>query len=264
MVMLVGCRGWFAGEVAGAPEIPAGDRAIGLPLFGAAEHGVGFGEHVGGDGLGFRACERFWSEGEQEAFADAVVGDREDVGATEAEDEEHFDRPGTDAADGGESADDFVVGQPTDLGEGGDGAVDGFGSEVAQGEGLGAGEAGAAQDVVGDSDELFGLRVQIAEGFDEAAQDGGGCFAMKLLIDDGLEQGFEGRVLAFEFQRKRAGAVDQHGQLRISRREMRQRGLNVVANSASSVIHGSTIVGGSRLPAVYRQLIVMRIRVVGA
>jgi len=37
--------------------------------------------------------------------------DREDVGAAEAEDQEHFDGPGADAADGDEAFDEFFVGQ---------------------------------------------------------------------------------------------------------------------------------------------------------
>ena len=39
------------------------------------------------------------AEGEGEAFADAVVAGGEDVGAAEAEDEQHLDGPAADAAD---------------------------------------------------------------------------------------------------------------------------------------------------------------------
>ena len=64
------------GEVAGAPEVPAGDGGPGLPFFCAAVHDVGFGEVHGSDFVGWFEL----AEGEGEAFADAVVVDREDVG----------------------------------------------------------------------------------------------------------------------------------------------------------------------------------------
>ena len=140
------------GEVAGAPQIPAGDGAPGFPFFCAALHDVGFGEEVGGDlGGGLEALE-----GEGEAFADAVVAGGKDVGAAETEDEEHLDGPLADAADLGEVVDDGLVGHAADAGEGGDGAVEGFGGEVAEGEGLVGGEAGGAELLGGDVEDLLG------------------------------------------------------------------------------------------------------------
>src|ERR1700733_14423390 len=106
---------WF-GEVAGAPEIPAGYGAPGLPFFCAAMHDVGFGKVHGGDLVG--GFE--FAEGEGEAFADAVVAYGEDVGAAEAEDQQHFDGPAADASDPGEVLDDGFIGHAADLGEGGD------------------------------------------------------------------------------------------------------------------------------------------------
>ncbi len=120
------------GEVAGAPEVPAGYGAPRLPFFGAALHDVWFGEVHRGDLVG--GFE--FAEGEGEAFADAVVVDREDVGAAEAEDEEHLGGPAAYAADLSKVLDDGLVGHAADVFEVGDGAVEGFGGEVAEGEGL--------------------------------------------------------------------------------------------------------------------------------
>ena len=163
------------------------------------------GEHGGVEGFGFGQAEK----GEGEAFANAVVGDGEDVGAAEAEDEQHLNGPDPDAADLGEAGDDFFVGQTTDGGEGGDGAVDGFGGEVAEGFGFGGGETAGAEAVVGGFEQVFGCGVEFAEGGEQAFEDGGGSFAVELLIDDGLEQGLEGGVLALEFEGEGADAVDE-------------------------------------------------------
>ena len=133
------------GEVAGAPEVPARDRAPGMPAFGAALHDVGLGEVHGGDFVG--GFE--FAEGESEAFADAVVIDGKDVGAAETGDEEHLDGPAADAADLREVLDDSFVGHTANAGESGDGAVDGFGGKVAEGEHLILGEAGGAELLVG-------------------------------------------------------------------------------------------------------------------
>ncbi len=52
--------------------------------------------------------------------------------------------------------DDLLVGQAADLGERGDGAVDGFGGEVAEGERFVVREAGGAELFVGGFEEVFG------------------------------------------------------------------------------------------------------------
>ena len=199
---LVRCLG-FCGEIAGSPQVPAGYGAPGVPFFGACVHYVGFGEVGGGDFVGgFEGAE-----GESESLADTVVRNGKDVGPSEAEHEEHFDGPDADAADLGEVFDDLGVGHAADAGERGDGAVDGFGGEVADGEGLVVREAGLAELFVGCGDEVFGggvrgevqaggVGVLAGNGFGEAGEDsrvdGGGGFAVELLIDDGLEERFEG------------------------------------------------------------------------
>jgi len=77
---------------------------------------------MGGEfGGGFEA-----EKGKGEALADAEVRGGQDVGATEAEDEQHFDGPFADASDLGEVLDDVGVGHFADAGQGRDGAVNGF------------------------------------------------------------------------------------------------------------------------------------------
>lgn len=161
-------------------------------------HEVGFGEEAGGDLLGgFEA-----GEGEGEAFADAVIVDWEDVGAAEAEDEQHLDGPTTDSSYLRQVLDDVFIGHTADAGEGGDGAVEGLGGEVSQGERFVVGEPGRAELLVGAVDEVLrvGMEalaagIEAAEGmeaFDEAAMDGGGGFAVELLIDDAFDERLEG------------------------------------------------------------------------
>ena len=157
-------------------------------------------------------------EGEGEAFADAVVAGGEDVGAAEAEDEEHFYCPAADATDLGEVLDDGFVGHAADAGEGGDGAVEGFGGEVAESEGLVGGEAGGAELRGGDVEDLLGGGVDGGErghglkAGDEAGVDGGGGFAVELLIDDGFGEGFEGGLAGGEAHGEGAGSGDEAGE----------------------------------------------------
>ena len=159
---------------------------------GAALDLGGCGEEIGGElGRGFQA-----EEGEGETLADAEVRGGQDVGATKAEHQEHFDGPFTDAADLGEVVDEVLVGHLTDFGQGGDGAVQGFGREVTEGQGFIGGEAGGAEAFVGGVEEQFrggvveesdgGVRGKVwREAADEAFLDGAGRVAVELLIDDG-------------------------------------------------------------------------------
>ena len=47
------------------------------------------------------------------------------------------------------------------------------------------------------------------EALEEAAVDGGGGFAVELLIDDALDEGLEGRLRAGEAEGEGAGALDE-------------------------------------------------------
>jgi len=95
-------HGGVAGALAGAPHVPTGDGAVRAPAFAEGENFLGFG-HV------------FFAVGDGPAFFDAEVVDGEDVGAAEMEDQEHFYRPGADAADGDEALEEFFVGETLGL-----------------------------------------------------------------------------------------------------------------------------------------------------
>lgn len=231
---LVGENHFPAGEIAGSPEVPAGDGAPGPPLFGAAQHGVWFGEHGGVEGFALRQTV----EGEGETFADAVIGDGEDVGAAEAKDEEHLDGPRADAANCGETLDDFRVGHAADGDEGGNGAVEGLRGEIAEGFGLGGGEAAGAEHVVGRLKQVFRSGMELAERGEQAFENGRGRLAVELLINDGFEQRLKGRVLAFELQGEGSGALDEVAEFRVGGGEVAAGLLSVVADGASSVGHG--------------------------
>ncbi len=137
----------------------------------------------------------FFAVGDGPAFFDAEVVDGENVGAAKAEDQEHFDGPGADAADGDETFDELFVGEFFGLFEGGDDAVDGFLGEVFHGEDFCAREAGFAQDGFAEFQHFLrgGSAAGGAEGFD-AAINGGGGFARDGLVGDGFEEGFVGRL----------------------------------------------------------------------
>src|SRR3981081_3082454 len=90
-------QGGAAGALAGAPHVPTGDGAIRAPAFAEGKEFLGLG-HV------------FLAVGDGPALFDAKVVDGENVGTAEAEDQEHFDGPGADAADGDETFDEFFVG----------------------------------------------------------------------------------------------------------------------------------------------------------
>ena len=156
-------------------------------------HFVGFGEVHWSDLVG--GFE--FAEGEGEAFADSIVVDRQDVGAAETEDQQHFYGPAAYASDLGEVFDDGFVGHAADVLEVGDGAVDGFRGEIAEGEHLVLGKTGGAKLLVGAFEELLRSGVGSGacgfechggrEGFNHAAVDGGGSFAVELLVDDGFD-----------------------------------------------------------------------------
>ena len=124
--------GGVAGIFEGAPQVPTGDCAVGAPAFAEGEELLGL-RHV------------FFAVGDGPAFLDAKVVDGENVGATEAEDQKHFDGPGADAADGDQAFDEFFVGEFYGLIHAGDNAIDGFLREVFHSDDFCAGEPGFAE-----------------------------------------------------------------------------------------------------------------------
>jgi hypothetical protein len=206
-----------------------------LPLFCAAVHDVGFGEIGGSDFVG--GFE--FAEGEGKAFANAVVVDREDVGATETEDEEHLDGPFSDASYLCKVRHDGFVGHAANLGECGDGAVEGFGGKVAEGEAFVVGEAGGAKLLVRAVEEVLGGEVLVAgdgvEAFEQAAVDGGGGFAVELLIDDALDEGLKRRLRAGDAHGEGASAFDETPKFGISSSEFTTGESGVVARRTWAV-----------------------------
>src|SRR5712691_6128984 len=113
-------EGGVAGALAGAPHVPTGDGAVRTPALAEGEKFLGL-EHV------------LFAVGDGPALPDAEVVDGENVGASEAEDEEHFDGPGPDAADGDEAFHEFFVGQFVGFFERRDDAFDGLLSQIFHG-----------------------------------------------------------------------------------------------------------------------------------
>lgn len=168
--------------MAGTPHVPTGDGAIGTPAF--AE-----GEEIFGLGLVFFAV------GDGPAFLYAEVVDRENVGAAEAKDQKHFNRPGADAADGGEALDELFVRDLLRFFERRHDAFDSLLGEVFHGQDFCAGEAGFAKSGFAELENFLRRRdaASRTEGFD-AGEDGGGGFAGNGLVGDGFEKGFVGGV----------------------------------------------------------------------
>ncbi len=170
--------GLVAGALEGAPHVPACDGAVGSPAFTAGEEFLGLG-HV------------LLAIGDGPAFFDAEVVDGKNVRAAEAEDQEHFDGPGANAADGDEAFDELFVGQFAGLFEGGDDAVDCFLCEVFHGKNFCAGKTGIAEKRLAKFQHLFGRRcAAVAAERLDAAKDGGGGFAGNGLVGDGFEESF--------------------------------------------------------------------------
>ena len=195
--------GGVAGALEGAPHVPTGDGAVGAPALAEGEEFLGLGHML-------------FAVGDGPAFFYAEVVDGEDVGAAEAEDQEHFDGPGADAADGDEALDEFIVGELFGLFEGGDNAADGLLGEVFHGEDFCAGETGLAERALFEFQHFLGCGNATggAESFD-AAEDGGGRFARDGLVGDGFEKDFIRAIRAIHLNAEFFGLLDQQGELRI-------------------------------------------------
>ena len=91
------------------------------------------------------------------------------------------------------------------------------------------GEAGGAELLVGAVEEVLGGGVdrrgrQRVEAVEQAAVDGGGGLAVELLVDDGLDEGFEGGLGAGEAQGEGAGAGDELGEFGVGGGEFAEGG----------------------------------------
>jgi len=186
-----------ASALAGTPHVPTGDGAVWAPAFAESEELLGLG-HV------------LLAVGDGPTFLNAEVVDGEDIRATKAEDQEHFDGPGADAADGDETFDELFVGELLGLFESGDDAVDGFLREVLHGEDFGAGETGFAKRGLSQLEHFLwsGDATIGTKGFD-AGEDGGGGFAGNRLVSDGFDQGFVRRLGGCDLELKWSRFFDQ-------------------------------------------------------
>ena len=133
--------------------------------------------------------------GDRPTFFYAEVVDGQNIGATEAKNQKHFDGPGANTTDGDEPLDEFVVGEQKSLVVRGDDAFDGFFGKILHGGNFCAGKAGFAEFGGGDLQHFLRRRRTsiLAECFD-AREDGGGGFAGDGLVGNGFEKRFVGRL----------------------------------------------------------------------
>ena len=120
------------------------------------------GQHGGVEGFGFGQAMK----GERKALADAVITDGQYVRTSQAEDQQHFDGPAADAANSAEAGDDFFIWHAADAGQGGYGAVEGLGGEVAESENFALRDAGGAELYLGGVEQVFGGGVEVAKRFE--------------------------------------------------------------------------------------------------
>ena len=226
--------GGVAGAGEGAPHVPAGDGAVGAPAF--AE-----GEEFFGAGLVFFAV------GDGPAFLYAEVVNGKDVGAAEAEDQEHFDGPGSDAADGDKAFYEFLIGEFFGLFEGRDDSFDGFLREVFHGEDFCAGEPGFPESLGTELQHFLrcGETASFTEGFD-AAEDSGGGFAGNGLVGDGFEKCFVGRLMGVHFGVEGRGGADEFCDGFVASGEMFCGGVEVEGKGGRLVDHGAEPAKGSQ------------------
>jgi hypothetical protein len=79
--------------------------------------------------------------------------------------------------------------------------------------------------------------MELAESREPAPEDGRGCSAVELLIDDRLEQRIERGVLALEFEGEGPGALDELADFGVCLGELLAGERGIVANGTAS-IHG--------------------------
>ena len=138
--------------------------------------------------------------------------------------------------------DDGGVGHFADCGVGGDGSVEGAGGKVAESLQLVARESGGAEGLVGSiQDELGGGRA--SEVSADATVDCCGRLAVQLLINDGLEEGLEGRGSGVEAHCEGAGAVDEAGEFGVGSFEVGYGFVGIEGEFAAAAVvdHGRSL-----------------------
>ena len=162
--------------------------------------------------------------------------DGQNVGTAEAEDQEHFDGPGADAADGDETLDKLLVREGLGVFESGDDTFDRFFRQVFHGRGFCAREAGFAELAIRELEHFFG-RGRAAVGAErlDACEDRGSSFAGNGLVGDGFEKGFVGRLEMVGIGLKGNGVGDEFGEFFVARAEMLHGLLKVEGRGAGSL-----------------------------
>jgi len=162
------------------------------------------------------------------AFLYAEVVDGKNIRPAEAEDQEHFNGPGADAADGDEAFDEFFIGEFFGFFECRDDAPDRLFGEILHGQDFCAGKARFAEDLAADFEHLLGRGNSpfCAERFD-ATEDGGGSLAGDGLVGDGFEERFVGRLVRFHFGLEGSRSADEFGQRLVAGAEMLNCGVEI-------------------------------------
>ncbi len=175
-----------------APEVPAGNRGVRLPGGGDPLHFRGFGQLVK-------------SPGAFHCGADTEVGDRQHVGAAESEHQKHLSGPDADAFDAGQVLDyGGVVEVRKDFKD--DGAFPGVFSQFADIESLLGGKAETAHAFGTQPHHSRRRQGFLSGGGVQPGEDNRRDPAAELLVNDGANQGFEGRLTILHDER--AGAFD--------------------------------------------------------
>ena len=163
------------------PEVPRSDRAERLP---AIRYSLKI-------GLGGLAAELV---GGLETALDTEVVDRQYIQPAEREDQQHLDRPASDAVNLDQAENQFVVVESPRLRAGRDYSVTRLGGDVADGGDFVARETDRAQARKMRRQHLVRFRESLARiERDEAAENGFGGAAVELLVRDGARQAFVGR-----------------------------------------------------------------------
>src|SRR3989344_5210632 len=162
------------------PEVPRTDRAVRLP---AIRYSLKI-------GLGGFAAE---TVGGPEAALDTEVVDRQYIQPAEREDQQHLDRPASDAVNLDKAENQFFVVEAPCLRTGRDNSVVRLGGDVADGGDFVARETDRAQSRKVRCQHLvrFGEALARIER-DEAAENRLGGAAVELLVRDGARQAFVG------------------------------------------------------------------------
>jgi hypothetical protein len=166
------------------------------------------------DGFGLRQLA--FAVGDHEAFLDAEIMNRQDVHASEFENQKHFNGPWANAFDLGETFDQFFVGQCENFVVSRNGTGNGTGGEVFDVGNFRARETDAAQNEIFDSEDLLGCGMRdVWKEIVETAHDGFGGAAAELLMGNRAQEGIERRAGFVRYEKDGAGRFDDAAKIGI-------------------------------------------------